>query len=135
MRRVRVTGLDHLVLLSSDPSATVAWYGDVLGLTPERLEAYEAGEVFFPSVRVDATTIIDVMPGERDGRNVDHLCLVVEGVDLDELAASGAVDVVSGPSELWGAQGMGMGLYVTDPDGTVVELRTYPRAEDDDGSA
>ena len=54
---------------------------------------------------------------------------------LDELAASGAVDVVSGPSELWGAQGMGMGLYVTDPDGTVVELRTYPRAEDDDGSA
>lgn len=135
MPRVRVVGLDHLVLVSADPSATVAWYRDVLGLAPERLDAYEAGEVFFPSVRIDATTIIDVMPGERDGRNVDHLCLVVDGVDLAELAASGTVDVVSGPSHLWGAQGMGVGLYVTDPDGTVVELRTYPRAEDDDGSA
>lgn len=123
------------MLLSADPSVTVAWYRDVLGLVPERLDAYEAGEVFFPSVRIDATTIIDVMPGERDGRNVDHLCLVVDGVDLDELAASGTVDVVSGPSRLWGARGMGVGLYVTDPDGTVVELRTYPGAEDDDGSA
>jgi len=122
---MRVTGLDHLVLIAPDPSATVAWYRDVLGLAPERLDAYERGEILFPSVRVDEATIIDVLPGERDGRNVDHLCLVVEDVDLAELAAGGTVEVVGGPSELWGARGMGTGLYVRDPDGTVVELRTY----------
>ena len=46
-------------------------------------------------------------------------------VDLDELADSGKFDVVRGVGRLWGAQGFGHGLYVADPDGNVVELRTY----------
>jgi hypothetical protein len=76
-------------------------------------------------VRVDATTIIDLFPGPPDGRNVDHFCLVVAPTDLDAIARSGRFDVVSGPSELFGAQGRGIGLYVRDPDGHVVELRHY----------
>ena len=41
-------------------------------------------------------------------------------------AASGEWDVHGGPSEVWGAHGMGRSLYVRDPDGNVVELRVYP---------
>ena len=49
----------------------------------------------------------------------------MEPVDLDALAASGRFDVVGGPAALFGAQGTGMGLYVRDPDGNVVEIRHY----------
>ena len=34
--------------------------------------------------------------------------------------------VAGGPADLYGARGQGRGLYVRDPDGHVVELRTYP---------
>jgi len=121
---VRVTGLDHLVLVVRDPEASLAWYADALGLEPLRLEEYRRGEVFFPSVRVDATTIIDLLPGEPTGRTHDHLCLVVDD-DPADLAASGAFDVVDGPALRWGAQGDAVALYVRDPDGHVVELRRY----------
>lgn len=121
---MRTTGIDHLVLRSGDVERTVAWYREHLGVEAERLEEWRAGEVLFPSLRLSATTIIDVLAGERSGTNVDHFAVVVESVDLDALASSGALDVVAGPSELWGARGQGRGLYVRDPDGNVVELRT-----------
>ena len=122
---MRVTGFDHIVIISSDVERTVAWYHDELGLAVERLDQWRAGEVGFPSLRLSATSIIDVLAGERTGRNVDHVALVVDDVDLDELATSGRFDVVSGPTGLWGARGHGRGMYVRDPDGNVVELRTY----------
>jgi catechol 2,3-dioxygenase-like lactoylglutathione lyase family enzyme len=124
--QVRVKGLDHVVLVVADPEVSVEWYRRILGAEPERLEEWRRGEVLFPSVRLDEATVIDLFAGEVTGRNVDHVAVVVEDVDLDELAASGDVDVVGGPAELWGAQGWGTGLYVADPDGHTVELRTYP---------
>ena len=123
---VRVTGMDHVVLMVADVERSVAWYRDVLGLPVERLDEWRRQEVLFPSLRLDATTLIDLFPAEPDGRNVDHIALTVEDVDLAELAASGTFDVVAGPADLFGARGQGTGLYVRDPDGHVVELRTYP---------
>lgn len=124
----RVTGLDHVVLNVADARRSLAWYGG-LGLAPERLEEWERGEAPFVSLRVDATTVIDLLETTRTGTNVDHLCLVLApGTDLGALAASGRFGVVSGPARVWGAQGWGEGLYVRDPDGNVVELRVYPGA-------
>ncbi len=122
---MRVTGFDHIVIISSDVERTVAWYHDQLGLAVERLDQWRAREGGFPSLRLSEMSIVDVLGGDRTGRNVDHVALVVEDVDVDELAASGRFDVVSGPSDLWGARGQGRGLYVRDPDGNVIELRTY----------
>lgn len=122
---MRVTGIDHIVILSSDVERTVAWYQDRLGLTVERLDEWRAGQVLFPSLRLSDTSIIDVLAGERTGQNVDHVAVVVDDVDLDDLATSGRFDVVAGPSDLWGARGQGRGLYVRDPDANLVELRTY----------
>jgi glyoxylase I family protein len=118
---VRVTGLDHIVLVTPDPERLIAWYQRVLGLETERLEQWRAGEVPFASLRVDAGTIIDVLRGERTGSNVDHVALVVDA-DLDALAAEHGV---AGPKELFGARGTGRGIYLRDPDGTGVELRVY----------
>lgn len=123
---MRVTGLDHLVLNVSDARRSLAWWRDLLGAEPVRLELWEAGEVPFVSVRLDEGTIIDLLETERSGVNVDHLCVVVDDADLSEVAAVGRVDVVGGPAQLFGARGQGTGLYVRDPDGNTVELRTYP---------
>jgi catechol 2,3-dioxygenase-like lactoylglutathione lyase family enzyme len=122
---VQVTGMDHVVLVVSDVERSVAWYRDVLGIPTERLDEWRREEVLFPSLRLDPTTLIDLLPGAPDGRNVDHIALTVEDVDLEELAASGRFDVVAGPADLFGARGQGIGLYVRDPDGHVIELRTY----------
>jgi len=122
---VRTTGPDHVVLVSSDPERLVRWYHDELGLVPERLDEWHRGEVPFVSLRVSPTFLVDVTAGERSGRNVDHIAFVVEEVDLDELAASGRFEIEMGPADLFGARGQGRGVYLRDPDGNRVELRTY----------
>ena len=123
---VRAVGLDHVVLCVADTRRSVAWYRDRLGLEVLRFDEWERGEVFFVSVRIDEATIFDLLESPPTGTNVDHVCVVVEaGTDLTAVAASGAFDVVDGPDERWGARGMGTSLYVKDPDGHTVELRTY----------
>jgi catechol 2,3-dioxygenase-like lactoylglutathione lyase family enzyme len=123
---MRVTGLDHVVFVVSDVEASVRWYQDLLGVEVERLDQWRNGEVIFVSLRITPTTIIDLFPGnDPSGTGIDHVALVVEDVDLDELAARPDLEVESGPSDLWGAQGNGRGVYLRDPDRNLVELRTY----------
>ena len=123
---VQVTGLDHIVLDVVDVEKSLAWYTDVLGLEPMRVDEWRRGEVLFPSVRIDDATIIDLLPLEATGENINHFCLVIAATDLDELARSGEVDVVDGPGTRFGARGDATSLYVRDPDGNTVELRHYP---------
>ena len=122
---MRVKGVDHYVLTVPDVEAVIAWYRDELGLATERLDEWRRGEVLFASLRITDTIRIDVFQGDRSGTNVDHVAFVVEGIDLDELAESGRFEVDMGPADLWGALGQGRGLYVRDPAGNRVELRTY----------
>ena len=122
---MRARGLDHIVLVVRDVEVSLAWYRDELGLEPVRLDEWRRGEVPFPSLRVDPTTIIDLVAGPRDGENLDHLCFEVEDADLDALAARGALGCEGPPMRLFGARGTGLGIYVRDPDGNRVELRRY----------
>jgi len=124
---LRARALDHLVLNCADVEASLRWYCDELGLEPVRVDDWRSGTSPFPSVRVDEATIIDLLAAERSGTNVDHLCLVVDPVDLEAVAASGRFDVVGdGPvAGLFGARGLATSLYVRDPDGNTIELRVY----------
>ena len=122
---MRVTDIDHIVLNCADVEKELAWWRDELGLAPLRVDEWRRKEVPFVSVRVNDGTIIDLFEAARSGENLHHVALPVEDVDLDALAASGRFDVVGGPSRLFGARGTGTGLYVRDPEGNVVELRTY----------
>jgi len=125
---VAVEGFDHLVLRVADTRRSVAWYGDLLGLEVLRLDEWERGEVFFVSVRVTESTIIDLVetPADPSVGSLDHLCLVVDpSTDLAALADDHRFDVVDGPVPRWGARGDGTSVYVRDPDGVLVELRTY----------
>jgi catechol 2,3-dioxygenase-like lactoylglutathione lyase family enzyme len=122
---MRLTDIDHIVLNCADVEKELAWWRDELGLEPLRVDEWRRKEVPFVSVRVNAGTIIDLFEAARTGENLNHVALTVDDVDLDALAASGRFDVVGGPSRLFGARGTGTGLYVRDPEGNVVELRTY----------
>ena len=129
---VRVVGFDHVVFNVADLERSISFYCDELGLEPARVDEWRRGEAPFPSVRVDATTIIDLVHAPRAGENVNHICLVVAPADFDALKASGRFTVVDGPATRWGAQGNATSLYVHDPDGNTVELRHYPSASTGD---
>ncbi|MCU1375343.1 MAG: glyoxalase [Actinomycetia bacterium] len=128
MTPLRPIGFDHVVLVVADVERSLVWYLDEVGAEPVRVEEWRAGQAPFPSFRLSGESIIDLIPGERSGQNVDHLCIVVEPIDLAEVAASGRFEVLDGPDTRYGAQGNGTSLYVRDPDGNTVELRHYGRA-------
>jgi catechol 2,3-dioxygenase-like lactoylglutathione lyase family enzyme len=126
---MRVIGFDHLVLNVADVERSLAFYCGPLGLAPVRVDEWRAGEVPFPSVRVSATAIIDLVQAEAGttkSPNIDHFCLVVEPLDWQQVVDSGEFTVLDGPGSRFGAQGSAQSLYVGDPDGNTVELRWYP---------
>lgn len=126
MRRVvEVTGVDHVVLTVADGERAARWYSDVLGLEVLRLDEWRRREVPFISLRLSTTSLLDLLEGERSGVNVDHVAINVEPCDLAAFAASHDLDVEMGPAQLYGAQGIGWGIYVRDPDGNRVEVRHY----------
>lgn len=128
---VDVVAMDHIVLRVSDVERSLDWYTTRLGLEPVRAEAWRAGECPFPSVRISADTIVDLINGDvdHDARNLDHFCLVVSAESMDEVRRTGDFDIVRDPDfALFGARGMADGLYVRDPDGNEIELRAYPGA-------
>lgn len=130
---VRVIGFDHIVLRCVDVETTLWWYVERLGLRPERLEEWRAGAAPFPSIRVDATTVIDLLPvggaellcGFPANERLDHLCLVVDAASLRYVIEDPTFELVDGPGPRIGAQGVATSVYVKDPDGLVVELRCY----------
>ncbi len=122
---LRITAFDHVVLNVTDVERSLAWYTGELGLEPIHVEEWRRGERFFPSVRVDEGTIIDLIGLPRSGENLDHFCLVVQPMDFDALKASGRFEVADGPAIRYGARGDGTSLYVRDPDHNLVELRYY----------
>ncbi len=122
---IRVIAFDHVVLNVADVERSLAFYTEELGLEPIHVDEWRSGERLFPSVRVDAGTIIDLIGLPRSGENLDHLCLVVEPMDFDALKASGRFEVADGPATRFGARGDGTSLYIRDPDHNLVELRYY----------
>jgi catechol 2,3-dioxygenase-like lactoylglutathione lyase family enzyme len=119
--------LDHLVLVVADVERTLDWYGRHAGLAAERVDEWRRGEVPFPSLRIDARTIIDVIPGyaaDEERGHLDHICFAVSSDDLADLAADGQLEIVDkGPR--FGARGIGESIYVRDPDDLLVEFRCY----------
>jgi catechol 2,3-dioxygenase-like lactoylglutathione lyase family enzyme len=121
--------LDHIVLVVGDVETTLAWYRKHLGLGEVRGDDWRQGEAPFPSLRVDEQTIVDVIPTggvESDGRgHLDHICFVVTPEHLAAAQADPELEVVD-EGVRYGARGYGNSIYVHDPDGLTVELRSYP---------
>ena len=131
---VKITEMDHIVLRTRDVEESLRFYTEVLGMQPERVEQWRAGEVRFPSARLNADTIIDFFESnnysfDKDGpKNQDHFCMVIDYTDMEELKLRFedlGVEIQAGPGKRWGSHGDGISLYIYDPDNNVVELRHY----------
>ena len=131
---VKITEMDHIVLRVKDVEVSLKFYCETLGMQSERVDEWKAGEVRFPSARLNADTIIDFFATDqetiaKDGvKNQDHYCMVIEPTDMDELKAkfeAMGVEIQAGPGKRWGSHGDGTSLYIYDPDNNVVELRHY----------
>jgi glyoxylase I family protein len=132
---IRIRELDHLVLRVTDLDRMLRFYCDALGCAIERrqdaigLVQLRAGRSLLDLVPVSGKlgSAGGAAPG-AEGRNVDHFCFRVEPFDeaaiRTHLKAHG---VVAGPVESrYGAEGVGPSIYVTDPEGNVVELKGPP---------
>jgi glyoxylase I family protein len=128
---LKVKGVDHVVLRARDLAALERFYVEVLGLTVERRQDL----IGLVQLRAGAQ-LIDLVAakgqlggGDPDpseaGRNLDHLCLTVEDFDLARVTAHlEARGVEVGESgRRYGADGFGVSLYLTDPEGNGLELR------------
>ena len=131
---LKISGMDHIVLNVADVDRSLDFYTGVLGLAPERVDQFHRGEVGFPSVRINEGTLIDIMKSsapvinEGVAHNLNHFCMVAEGLDLEALVEdlkSKAVTVLRGPVSRWGARGQAMSVYFLDPDGNEIEVRCY----------
>jgi glyoxylase I family protein len=132
---LRISNLDHLVLRVTDLPAMMAFYTDVLGCPVEKIQQdlglyqLRAGSALIDLVPIDGPlgSKGGAAPG-TEGRNLDHFCLRVDPFDagaiIAHLRAHGA-DPAPVASR-YGAEGQGPSIYVTDPEGNVVELKGPP---------
>lgn len=128
--------MDHIVLNAEDVEALLRFYVEVVELEPERVEAFHRSEVPFPSVRINAGTVIDLAPKtmwehtqlRTKGRpNLNHFCVSLDKAEWDRLRGRlAAKDIaVEGPVPRWGARGNGTSFYFHDPEGNEIEARYY----------
>jgi len=125
---ITIAGLDHVVLRVRNRGAMLDFYTNVLGCVPERrvdeigLDQLGAGTALIDLIAADDTA-------DRNGPpNMDHFCLRV--ADWDEVALRRHLEskgIDAGPVERrYGAEGSGPSIYITDPEGNVVELKGPP---------
>jgi catechol 2,3-dioxygenase-like lactoylglutathione lyase family enzyme len=125
--------IDHVVLEVTDPERSAAFYQDVVGLAPIRLDEFRAGTVKFPSLRIDGDSLIDLFPPtmwrEAAAHNPNHLCLATTTEALAALRArlaARSIGITRSDDHNFGARGFGRSIYFDDPDGISIEVRDYP---------
>jgi len=134
---IHIRDIDHLVLRVVHLPRMERFYCEVLGCSVEKrqeaigLIQLRAGRSLLDLVPVDGPLgrAGGAAPG-REGRNLDHFCFRVEPFDEAAIRAQlRRFDVEAGPVEpRYGAEGEGPSIYITDPEGNVVELKGPPNA-------
>jgi len=127
---LKVTEIDHVVIRCRDQNRAYDFYTRVLGLGEERRIA-QIGLIQLRAGR----SMIDLVPAKdprvETGLNVDHVCIGIEAGDMNEVAAylrRESVEVMGEPATRYGARGVGLSIYVRDPEGNVIELKQMPPA-------
>ncbi len=135
--------IDHVVLWVDSSKRSLDFYVDLVGLRPVRAQEFEEGTAPFPSVRLNDTTILDLMDrklvsfvqeltsGDSGGQPINHMCLSMNAADYSALTArlvAQEVELTPEGERSFGAQGLAeRSVYFRDPDGNVIEIRHYDK--------
>lgn len=132
-RRMQLTGLHHITLISSDIERSIAFYRDVLGLGIVRDapsdDDPETRHVWFGAVDGTPGRLVSVMeypqlPEGVVGRgSTHHFALAVESAEELEAWRGYLRERDVECSEVFDRGGF-RSLYVRDPDGHVIEIAT-----------
>ena len=134
---IHIRDIDHIVLRVVDLPAMLRFYCDALGCRIERRQD-EIGLIQLRAGR----SMIDVVPVDgqlgraggaapgSEGRNMDHMCFRVDPFDEPAIRAHlASLGIAAGPTaSRFGAEGEGPSIYLSDPQGNVVELKGPPSA-------
>jgi glyoxylase I family protein len=132
--KIHIREIDHVVIRVADLDSITRFYCDVLGCSLEKeqrdigLIQLRAGRSLIDLLKVGAKIDRPDSGTPGEGRNMDHLCLRVEGFDGEALKAHLQERGVR-IGELgvrYGADGFGPSLYLFDPEGNMVELKGPP---------
>ena len=128
---IKIAEIDHVVFRCRDQNKMLEFYTRVIGLTEER----RIDQIGLIQLRA-GQSMIDLVPADiasaDKSRNVDHVCLGIEAADLSSIARylkENSVEVIGEPATRYGARGMGLSIYLRDPEGNTIELKQMPRSD------
>ena len=132
-----VLGIDHVVLRVASLERSIAFYRDVLGCPIERtLEALGLVQLRAGSCLIDLVPIDGELgraaggPPDPTARNVDHFALRVDASPRELAVHLARCGIACGDfASRYGGEGFARSVYLEDPDGNVVELRTPPGSD------
>jgi extradiol dioxygenase family protein len=129
---IQIREIDHLVLRVTKLEMMLRFYCEVLGCQIERsqeelgLTQLRAGRSLIDLITVDGKLGIEGgKPPGIEGRNMDHLGLRVEPFDAEAIYTHlGKYGIKAGElSSRYGEEGEGPSIYLSDPEGNVIELK------------
>ncbi|MCP1232024.1 VOC family protein [Acetobacter indonesiensis] len=126
-----VSAIDHIVLRVADLERSINFYNKVLGCELDRRRP-ELGMVHMRAgaSMIDLLDINGPIGGgstvDQHRANFDHFCLRIDHFDetsLSEYFHAHQVAIELPAQDRYGAQGVGLSIYIHDPDGNRVELK------------
>jgi glyoxylase I family protein len=134
----KIREIDHVVLRVISLDDMIHFYCNVLGCGIERRQ----DEIGLVQLRA-GTSLVDLVPVDgklgrvggaapgKEGRNMDHFCFRVEPFDEAGIRRHLKKNGVEAEPTMsrYGAEGEGPSIYMTDPEGNVVELKGPPDAK------
>ncbi|MBI3653122.1 MAG: VOC family protein [Acidobacteria bacterium] len=129
---IELKHLDHLVIRAKDLEAMIGFYCTVVGCTIDKrvaelgLAHLRAGTSMIDVIAVDGKLgLMGGAPPDKEGRNLDHLCLRVENFSVENVLAHLQACGVEASEvyQNYGAEGYGASIYIKDPEGNTIELK------------
>ena len=122
--------LDHLVLRTSQLEVLLAFY-ERLGCRLERDLREKVGMV---QLRLGDSMLdlVEATMDETGDKNLDHFAVRVDPfneADILKFCEEEGIEARSMSFPLYGADGYGPAIYITDPDGNRMELKGPPQSE------
>ena len=131
-----VNAIDHIVLNVRDVEATATWYQTVLGVSREDFDPGHGKphrvSIKFGHQKINlrpaGTDSVEWFTGVAPTPGSDDLCFLTESSPEAVVAhlAQCSVPVEEGPVTKQGARGKLRSVYCRDPDGSLVEIASYP---------